>query len=861
MSFFWKIQRSNRTAFILSDLTIVDYEELAHDIESFTKRLKVGRGLIEICCDGSYRQYVAYLASLNAKCPIILKQSTPASQESPFSVLYRYQPISDELTIEPLPYCPELNPDLAVLLSTSGSTGTAKSVRLSYANLSANATSIAEYLDLGDGDRAPMVLPFQYSYGMSVVNSHLHAGGSLVLSKGSVIDESFWTNFRRSGCTSLAGVPHSFELLDQERIKTHDLEKLRYMTQAGGKLAPSKVKYWANRAENEGWRFFVMYGQTEAGPRISYLPPELAAVNPASIGIPIPGGRMFIVDEDGNTLPDNQKGELVYQGPNTMMGYAVQDTDLCLSQGPDLLQTGDLALKHPNGLFEIVGRKSRFVKLFGYRIGLDSVEQKLLDMGIEAVCGAQGDSLYVLASFDPQDSQFTSDIATLLANWLEIPAAAFNVRHVNEIPRLPNGKVDAKKVTALVAEYADGQVGQSISRSKNLGSRLLNNYVKLFSVRQPQSVREIFANNFPNQAISDSSSFSELGGDSLSHLSVSLDLEKSLGDLPSDWGDRTVTELEGRARSSKLLASIETTTVVRAMAITFIVMNHFNFFEYGGGGPYGLFMVSGWAFAAFSIPNIISRNTSIPAFSLIIRIAFLTLGSVTVTYLVTGYGEWRSFLFVSNWVGPRAIEGAAWFVEVYLQILVAITIILAFPVCRDILRRNGFVVSALLASIFVVVAAISDQLIDTRHLYNRLPHLMAWMFLCGVAARLAATKSHLIIVSAIFVSGWLQDSGTSPSKIFFPLAALAIIWLPTVKIPRILLAPLRNVAAASLVIYLTHFQFSSIASKTVSEDTGVAVALALLGGVVLWRLYEPIDRLIKTSLEGLPTSNRSQSIN
>lgn len=203
MSFFWKIQRSNRTAFILSDLTIVDYEELAHDIESFTKRLKVGRGLIEICCDGSYRQYVAYLASLNAKCPIILKQSTPASQESPFSVLYRYQPISDELTIEPLPYCPELNPDLAVLLSTSGSTGTAKSVRLSYANLSANATSIAEYLDLGDGDRAPMVLPFQYSYGMSVVNSHYMLAAVLFLAKDLLLTNRFGRIFGGPGVRAL----------------------------------------------------------------------------------------------------------------------------------------------------------------------------------------------------------------------------------------------------------------------------------------------------------------------------------------------------------------------------------------------------------------------------------------------------------------------------------------------------------------------------------------------------------------------------------------------------------------------------------------------------------------------------------
>ena len=223
-----------------------------------------------------------------------------------------------------------LHPDLAVLLSTSGSTGSPKLVRLSRCNLVANATSIAEYLDIRETDRAATTLPMSYCYGLSVIHSHLLRGAGLILTDRSIVDDEFWTLFRRHRGTSFAGVPYTFEMLERIGFDGIDLPDLRYVTQAGGRLTPERVRSFAALGERKGWQLFVMYGATEATARMAYLPPELAQSRPASIGRPVPGGSFTIDPLDDWSDPD--VGELVYHGANVMMGYAHNPARSCAGQ-------------------------------------------------------------------------------------------------------------------------------------------------------------------------------------------------------------------------------------------------------------------------------------------------------------------------------------------------------------------------------------------------------------------------------------------------------------------------------------------------------------------------------------------------
>lgn len=269
----------------------------------------------------------------------------------------------------------ELHPDLALLLSTSGSTGSPKLVRLSHANLISNARAISAYLELTPADRGITSLPLHYCYGLSVLHSHLLAGASLVMTSASVVDRCFAEAMRNDEVTNVAGVPHTFELLERAGPELIHVPSLRHVTQAGGKMRPERVAEWLARGREWGVDFFVMYGQTEATARIAFLEPRLAERHPEAIGVAIPGGHLELRPLDG--VPDGV-GELVYSGPNVMLGYATTQAELALGATLDELRTGDVARFHADdGVFEVVGRRSRFVKPFGLRIDLDAVEADL----------------------------------------------------------------------------------------------------------------------------------------------------------------------------------------------------------------------------------------------------------------------------------------------------------------------------------------------------------------------------------------------------------------------------------------------------------------------------------------------------
>lgn len=330
----------------------------------------------------------------------------------------------------------DLHPDLGILLSTSGSTGSPKLVRLTFRNLQANAESIAEYLQLTPGERPVTSLPMAYSYGLSVINSHLLAGATLVLTEHGVLQREFWDVVERHSCTSLAGVPYTYEMLLKTGLLRSKGREFKTMTQAGGRLTEQHVRQVREIAEERGGKFFVMYGQTEATARISYVPHEYLSRKAGSVGIPIPGGSLRL---------DEETGELIYQGPNVMMGYAERREDL--AKGDELngvLRTGDLARQDEDGYFYLTGRTKRFLKLFGKRFNLDEVERTLaLRFNSPIACYGEDDLLMVAVERSgPEVEQVSRVFRTTYA----LPHTAFKVLAVDGIPRTANGKVDYQRL-------------------------------------------------------------------------------------------------------------------------------------------------------------------------------------------------------------------------------------------------------------------------------------------------------------------------------------------------------------------------------------------------------------------------------
>ena len=281
-----------------------------------------------------------------------------------------------------------------------------------------------------------------YTYGFSVINSHLMAGAPIMITNRSVMEKQFWSFFRESAATSLAGVPYTYTILKRLGMNRMELPTLATMTQAGGKLPKPIIEEFARFADERGIKFFVMYGQTEAAPRMSYLSKEHFGLKLGSIGRAISGGRFSILNENGELVDTPMvEGELVYSGPNVAMGYAINRMDL--SQDDDwggLLHTGDLAYRDDDGFYYIAGRLNRFIKIFGNRVSLDEVESILQTEFHDCnfICFGQDDCLKI-----GYVGQITAEeIIMFVSKQLSIHQKAIKCRSIQEIPRLSNGKVN-----------------------------------------------------------------------------------------------------------------------------------------------------------------------------------------------------------------------------------------------------------------------------------------------------------------------------------------------------------------------------------------------------------------------------------
>jgi len=331
-----------------------------------------------------------------------------------------------------------LHQDIALLLTTSGSTGSPKLVKITLKNLMSNATSIAEYLSLNGDERPITTLPMNYSFGLSIINSHLIVGATILLTPKSLIERDFWSFLNEQKATSISGVPYSFEILKKLRFFRSDSTSIKTITQAGGKLNNKLNKEVSEYCQKFDKRFFVMYGQTEATARMSYLPPELSLLKLGSIGVAIPGGEFSLVDDDGYNITGHDiAGELVYRGDNVSMGYALCGDDLIKEdENNGVLYTGDIAKRDKDNYYYIIGRKKRFIKIYGNRVNLDETERLLKDIISDCCCVGEDDYMCVYIN----DEGRIDEIKNFISSKIGIHHSTFTVRYIDEIPKNFSGK-------------------------------------------------------------------------------------------------------------------------------------------------------------------------------------------------------------------------------------------------------------------------------------------------------------------------------------------------------------------------------------------------------------------------------------
>lgn len=451
---FWSFSSEDNNKVAIIDQTYnisKTYKDFQDDIDVFHQHLEGNsKKLVFILCSNSYPSLIGLMAFFQKNDAVCLLDSeintlllnnlianyepewmwTPDSLEIPSGYYFAFKQFNYHLLRRSSEKGQPIHSDLALLLSTSGTTGSPKMVKLSYLNIQSNADSIASYLNIKSDDRAITTLPIHYSYGFSIVSSHLLAKATILLTNESVMSKKFWEFFQSNLATSMAGVPYTYQILKRLQFDKMELKSLRTMTQAGGRLDTQLQKYFYETGLVKGYKFFVMYGQTEATARISYVPPERLENNFGTIGLAIPGGRLEI---DGTT------NELIYYGPNVMMGYGLNRADLIT---PDelkgRLETGDIA-EIKEGLFYIIGRKKRFLKLFGLRVNMDEIE-KFIEKQTSINCYCIGDDTKMVIVVE--NPNFIDNVNLLIAENFKIHHSSFSVKFEKEIPHLANGKVD-----------------------------------------------------------------------------------------------------------------------------------------------------------------------------------------------------------------------------------------------------------------------------------------------------------------------------------------------------------------------------------------------------------------------------------
>ena len=284
-----------------------------------------------------------------------------------------------------------------ILLTTSGTTQASKFVRISRDNIIHNTKKIIQFLKINKKHTTITTMPMGYSYGLSIMNTHLYIGGKIILNNKSIFEKDFWLNFKKYKINSFGGVPFFYKLLKKINFSNINLKYLSYMTQAGGKLDNQDLKYFGNYCKKNRKKFYVMYGQTEASPRMTILRWENFFDKIGSIGKPFIGSKFKIINKKFETSIGEVIGELEYYGKNCCLGYANNFADLKLSdKNKGKITTGDIGYRDKDSFYFITGRKKRFIKIFGNRIDLSEIENFMTKQKIKVKCVVKDDKLIVL---------------------------------------------------------------------------------------------------------------------------------------------------------------------------------------------------------------------------------------------------------------------------------------------------------------------------------------------------------------------------------------------------------------------------------------------------------------------------------
>ncbi len=338
----------------------------------------------------------------------------------------------------------KINNKISILIPTSGSMGTPKFVILSYENIRDNTKKICNYLNISEKNITVTSMPLSYSYMLSIINSHISSGSSIFVTNKSIITREFWIDFKKYKISSFDGVPYAYKIIDRLGVNNLFNGNVRYLTQAGGELDIKIKKKLIIKCNKKKIKFYCMYGQTEASPRISYLEPRLAIKKLGSIGKPLIDYKIMLLGKKNKFIvKSNEIGKLILFGKNVFLGYAKSRKDLVKIFKPNYkLNTEDYGYKDKDGFFYLTSRSGKIAKIFGFRIDISQLEYKMKKAGFIIYCKEK--SGYLKISYEKKYKK--NLLIKKLSNFTNIDQSGFITNYVSKLPLNNNQKIDRNRL-------------------------------------------------------------------------------------------------------------------------------------------------------------------------------------------------------------------------------------------------------------------------------------------------------------------------------------------------------------------------------------------------------------------------------
>lgn len=785
------------------------YRELALAADELAKYWPQERQVVHIRAAKTAATIVAYVATLRHNhVPLLTGEDDASAAEliKTYPAGIAVDATADVPVSQNLSRTSVLHPDLGLLASTSGSTGSAKLVRISQTSVDHNARAIAESLDLTSASVGITSLPLHYCYGMSVVASHLAVGGRIVLSDHSVATAEFWQDVNTHHVTQLAGVPHTYRLLEHHH---HELQvsSIRQLTQAGGPLPSTQRQQWVDFAERHDLDFRVMYGQTEATARITCQ--QAGDYDDiTSVGRPL---------ADTHVRIDPETKTLHVSGPGIMMGYATSVGDLALGRCVESLDTGDHGHIDAEGKVTIKGRQSRMAKIVGKRIDLDQLETLLASDTMNcAIAAADGGPDREVGSEPWINIAWQSDATAdecldrgrTIARQLGLPATAVNLQPVLEIPTLHNSKTDYRSIAAWPKAANDAADDATLDSETGHDSK---------KTAPLAALQRVYRNALGLSRVEPTDSFVSLNGDSLSYVSASVGVERTLRKLPAGWTEQTLEELAAQAPASatswterirqlpkQLFATVETATVFRCVAILLIMLGHTGLHD-TQGSAHALLVLVGMNLFRFQLQKPDPRRALLKTVGLVVGI------SLPVYILLFSFNEeysWHLLTYSRMTLGDEFFDHDCgyWFIEVLVWTTLGIAALYAVPQVRSLIDRAPWI---WWMSVTGVGLAARFGVFGPEMGWNGAgrPLFAFWLITAGIA--IAASRNMVqsglaCLAVAVGLAGFFRDEALR--EILCLVFVLVLAWVPRIPLPRLVVPVIELISSATLFIYLVHWE-------------------------------------------------------